>query len=47
VRAVATAEDGAVLALRPGRRDPNWGAVRRSLGGNLYAQAMLASRIAT
>ena len=50
-RLIATAEDGADLVLGsryvPGGAIPNWGAVRRaiSLGGNLYAQAMLASRI--
>jgi dolichol-phosphate mannosyltransferase len=50
-RLIATAEDGTDLVLGsryvPGGAIPNWGAVRRaiSLGGNLYAQAMLASRI--
>jgi dolichol-phosphate mannosyltransferase len=50
-RLIAAAEDGADLVLGsryvPGGAIPNWGAVRRaiSLGGNLYAQAMLASRI--
>jgi dolichol-phosphate mannosyltransferase len=50
-RLIATAEDGADLVLGsryvPGGAIPNWGVVRRavSLGGNLYAQAMLASRI--
>jgi dolichol-phosphate mannosyltransferase len=50
-RLIATAEDGTDLVLGsryvPGGAIPNWGAVRRaiSLGGNLYAQAMLGSRI--
>ena len=50
-RLIAAAEDGTDLVLGsryvPGGAIPNWGAVRRaiSLGGNLYAQAMLASRI--
>jgi len=50
-RLVAAAEGGADLVLGsryvPGGAIPNWGAVRRfvSLGGNLYAQAMLQSRL--
>jgi dolichol-phosphate mannosyltransferase len=48
---IAAAEDGADLVL--GSRDlprgsiPNWGALRRfvSLGGNLYAQLILGSRL--
>jgi dolichol-phosphate mannosyltransferase len=50
-RLVAAAENGADLVLGsryvPGGSIPNWGLVRRaiSLGGNLYAQAVLQSRI--
>jgi dolichol-phosphate mannosyltransferase len=50
-RLIAAAEDGADLVLGsryvPGGSIPNWGLVRRaiSLGGNLYAQALLQSRI--
>jgi dolichol-phosphate mannosyltransferase len=50
-RLIAAAEDGADLVLGsryvPGGSIPNWGAVRRavSLGGNLYAQAVLGSRV--
>jgi dolichol-phosphate mannosyltransferase len=48
---IAAAENGADLVLGsryvPGGSIPNWGAVRRfvSLGGNIYAQIMLGSRI--
>jgi len=48
---IAAAEDGADLVLGsryvPGGSIPNWGLVRRviSLGGNLYAQAWLGSRL--
>lgn len=48
---IAAAEAGADLVLGsryvPGGAIPNWGAVRRaiSLGGNLYAQVMLQSRL--
>ncbi len=48
---IAAAEDGADLVLGsryvPGGAIPNWGAMRRfiSLGGNLYAQVMLQSRL--
>jgi dolichol-phosphate mannosyltransferase len=50
-RLIAAAEDGADLVLGSryvrGGSIPNWGVVRRaiSLGGNLYAQAVLQSRI--
>ena len=50
-RLIAAAEGGADLVLGsryvPGGAIPNWGAVRRfvSLGGNLYAQLMLQSRL--
>jgi dolichol-phosphate mannosyltransferase len=50
-RLIAAAEDGADLVLGsryvPGGSIPNWGATRRaiSLGGNLYAQAVLQSSI--
>jgi dolichol-phosphate mannosyltransferase len=50
-RLIAAAEDGADLALGSryarGGSIPNWGLVRRaiSLGGNLYAQAVLQSSI--
>jgi dolichol-phosphate mannosyltransferase len=50
-RLIAAAEDGADLALGSryvhGGSIPNWGLTRRaiSLGGNLYAQAVLQSRI--
>ena len=50
-RLIAAAEDGADLVLGsryvPGGSIPNWGVARRaiSLGGNLYAQAVLQSRI--
>jgi dolichol-phosphate mannosyltransferase len=50
-RLIAAAEDGADLVLGsryvPGGSIPNWGAVRRavSLGGNLYAQAVLWSSV--
>jgi dolichol-phosphate mannosyltransferase len=48
---IAAAEDGADLVLGsryvPGGSIPNWGALRRfvSLGGNLYAQVILGSRL--
>ena len=48
---IAAAEGGADLVLGsryvPGGTIPNWGAVRRfiSLGGNIYAQVMLQSRL--
>ena len=48
---IAAAEDGADLVLGsryvPGGAIPNWGAGRRfiSLGGNIYAQVMLQSRL--
>jgi dolichol-phosphate mannosyltransferase len=48
---IAAAEDGADLVLGsryvPGGAIPNWGAVRRfiSVGGNIYAQVMLQSRL--
>ena len=50
-RLVAAAEEGADLVLGsryvPGGSIPNWGLIRRavSLGGNLYAQFFLGSRI--
>jgi len=50
-RLIAAAEDGADLVLGsryvPGGAIPNWGLTRRaiSLGGNLYAQLMLQSRL--
>jgi dolichol-phosphate mannosyltransferase len=50
-RLIAAAEEGADLVLGsryvPGGSIPNWGIVRRaiSLGGNLYAQAILQSRL--
>jgi dolichol-phosphate mannosyltransferase len=50
-RLIAAAEDGADLVLGSryihGGAIPNWGATRRavSLGGNLYAQLLLQSRI--
>jgi dolichol-phosphate mannosyltransferase len=50
-RLIAAAEEGADLVLGSryvrGGSIPNWGVVRRaiSLGGNLYAQAILQSRI--
>jgi dolichol-phosphate mannosyltransferase len=50
-RLIAAVEDGADLALGSryvrGGSIPNWGLVRRaiSLGGNVYAQAVLQSRI--
>jgi dolichol-phosphate mannosyltransferase len=50
-RLIAAAEDGADLVLGsryvPGGSIPNWGLVRRaiSLGGNLYAQAILQSSL--
>jgi len=50
-RLIAAAEDGADLVLGSryvrGGSIPNWGVVRRaiSLGGNLYAQAVLQSRV--
>ena len=50
-RLIAAAESGADLALGSryvrGGSIPNWGLVRRaiSLGGNIYAQAILQSRI--
>jgi dolichol-phosphate mannosyltransferase len=50
-RLIAAAENGADLVLGsryvPGGSIPNWGLVRRaiSLGGNLYAQAVLQSRV--
>jgi dolichol-phosphate mannosyltransferase len=50
-RLIAAAEDGADLVLGSryvrGGSIPNWGVVRRavSLGGNLYAQLILGSRI--
>jgi dolichol-phosphate mannosyltransferase len=50
-RLIAAAEDGADLVLGSryirGGAIPNWGFVRRaiSLGGNLYAQAFLQSRL--
>jgi dolichol-phosphate mannosyltransferase len=50
-RLIAAAEEGADLVLGSryvrGGSIPNWGVVRRaiSLGGNLYAQAVLQSRI--
>jgi dolichol-phosphate mannosyltransferase len=50
-RLIAAAEDGADLVLGsryvPGGAIPNWGALRRfiSLGGNIYAQIMLQSRL--
>ena len=50
-RLIAAAEDGADLVLGsryvPGGSIPNWGAPRRfiSLGGNIYAQVWLASRL--
>ena len=50
-RLIAAAEDGADLVLGsryvPGGSIPNWGALRRfiSLGGNVYAQVFLQSRI--
>src|SRR6478736_8871561 len=50
-RLIAAAEDGADLVLGsryvPGGSIPNWGALRRfiSLGGNIYAQVFLQSRI--
>ena len=51
LRLIAAAEDGADLVLGsryvPGGAIPNWGLTRRaiSLGGNLYAQLMLQSRL--
>jgi dolichol-phosphate mannosyltransferase len=48
---IAAAENGADLVLGsryiPGGSIPNWGALRRfvSLGGNLYAQVILGSRL--
>jgi dolichol-phosphate mannosyltransferase len=50
-RLIAAAEEGADLVLGsryvPGGAIPNWGRVRRfiSLGGNVYAQIMLQSRL--
>ena len=50
-RLIAAAEDGADLVLGsryvPGGSIPNWGLVRRaiSLGGNVYAQIVLQSRV--
>src|SRR5436190_10352826 len=50
-RLISAAEEGADLVLGsryvPGGSIPNWGLVRRaiSLGGNLYAQTMLQSRL--
>jgi dolichol-phosphate mannosyltransferase len=50
-RLITAAEDGADLVLGsryvPGGSIPNWGALRRfvSLGGNIYAQVFLQSRI--
>ena len=50
-RLIAAAEGGADLVLGsryvPGGTIPNWGLVRRliSLGGNVYAQVMLGSRL--
>jgi dolichol-phosphate mannosyltransferase len=50
-RLITAAEDGADLVLGsryvPGGTIPNWGAARRaiSVGGNLYAQLVLGSRI--
>lgn len=50
-RLIAAAEDGADLVLGsryvPGGKIPNWGVVRRaiSLGGNVYAQLVLGSRV--
>jgi dolichol-phosphate mannosyltransferase len=50
-RLIAAAESGADLVLGsryiPGGAIPNWGWVRRaiSLGGNIYAQALLQSRL--
>ena len=50
-RLIAAAEEGADLVLGsryiPGGSIPNWGALRRfvSLGGNIYAQVFLQSRI--
>ena len=50
-RLIATAEDGADLVLGSryvaGGAIPNWGLVRRavSVGGNLYAQVVLGSRL--
>ena len=50
-RLIAAAEDGADLVLGsryvPGGSIPNWGVVRRaiSLGGNVYAQAVLQTRL--
>jgi dolichol-phosphate mannosyltransferase len=50
-RLIAAAEDGADLVLGsryvPGGSIPSWGLTRRaiSLGGNLYAQAFLSSRL--
>ncbi|HZO98142.1 MAG TPA: polyprenol monophosphomannose synthase [Gaiellaceae bacterium] len=50
-RLIAAAEGGADLVLgsryAPGGSIPNWGLARRaiSLGGNLYAQAVLGSRV--
>ena len=50
-RLIAAAEDGADLVLGSryvaGGSIPNWGALRRfiSLGGNIYAQVFLQSRI--
>jgi dolichol-phosphate mannosyltransferase len=50
-RLIAAAEGGADLVLGsryvPGGSIPNWGALRRfvSLGGNIYAQVFLQSRI--
>src|SRR3954470_15717383 len=50
-RLIAAAEDGADLVLGsryvPGGSIPNWGALRRfvSVGGNIYAQVFLQSRI--
>jgi dolichol-phosphate mannosyltransferase len=50
-RLIAAAEDDADLVLGsryvPGGRIPNWGVVRRaiSMGGNVYAQLVLSSRV--
>ena len=50
-RLIEAAEEGADLVLGsryvPGGAIPNWGVVRRliSLGGNIYAQVMLQSRL--
>jgi dolichol-phosphate mannosyltransferase len=50
-RLIAAAEDGADLVLGsryvPGGSIPNWGLARRaiSLGGNVYAQALLQTRL--